>query len=151
MTLHWWWLRLWGTAELLCPSFYKRKNWSMARQRLLHLELLEPNICIRFCFGVSLCLQNSGCLWLQACCLEKEVHGSKLFMSRFWSWGASVGHSMTQGTCGRPKNTTQSGICYSAWNTKLPSNLNGNINDASTETLGMYIFRCLYQNTVLAP
>lgn len=62
-----------------------------------------------FCLGVSLCLQNAGCLWVQACCLEKEVQGSKRFMHRFWSWGASVGHNITQETCGKPKPTTQSG------------------------------------------
>lgn len=111
MPLNWWWLRLWGTAEIFCPSFYKQEKWSVACKRHLHLKLPEQKVCICFCLGISLCLQNAGCLWVQACCLERGAqHGSKNFMHRFWSEGASDGHSLTQGTCGRPGNTTQSGI-----------------------------------------
>lgn len=83
-------------------------------------------------------------MWAQACCLEKEVHGSKHFMHSFWSWDENTGHDNTQGTSGRSPDTAQKWhIGYSAWNSKPHLKMNDNNNATSFETLGVYLLKSL--------
>lgn len=92
----------------------------------------------RMPLGAGLLLGEGGA-WQQAFYAQILKLGCKR-----WAWHDP--RNLWQATKHNPKWH----LSYSAQNTKPHSNMNGNSNVVSTETLGTYIFRSLYQNTVLA-